>query len=264
MVCPAGFAPGRTTIRPQLAHLRMPQATVLALGSFGMVRARSGARPAVRPLLAAGRQRHEHTVRQRLREGYSDTPRQRGSTRPALDVEPCCAPWWGWGGSGWQGTPRAWALDATTWGQRGVGLAVRVGSRGGALPGAWGSLPAGAQRAGLRRRRRRRPASPPGGPGLGLAERGGEAPGLLRRLPRWGWPPVWRRHTGGSWRPPDAPGWRPVARGAPPPGTRGRGTGLAWTRHRGPWTVLAHWAAGSQAPGLLRPALAPEASEAGG
>jgi|SRR5262245_24124595 len=189
MVCPAGFAPGRTTIRPQLAHLRMPQATVLALGSFGMVRARSGALPAVRPLLAAGRQRHEHTVRQRLREGYSDTPRQRGSKRPALDVEPCCAPLWGWGGSGWQGTPRAWVLDATTWGQRGVGLAVRVGSRGGALPGAWGSLPAGATRAG-RGGARAVAASPPLGLAPGLAPPHGRqlaAPGRAAAGDAWAW-----------------------------------------------------------------------------
>src|SRR5262249_32932940 len=90
------------------------------------------------------------------------------------------------------------------------------------------------------------PGQPARWAGEGLAERGGGAPGLLRRLARWGWPPVWRLHTGGSWRPTDAPGWRPVARCAPQPGTRGRGTGLAWTRNHMPWTVLARWAEGSQ------------------
>ena len=67
MFCQAGVDPWRTTIRQPLAQLRKPQATVLALWSFGMVLARSCALTAVRLLLAAGRQRKEQTVRQQLR-----------------------------------------------------------------------------------------------------------------------------------------------------------------------------------------------------
>ena len=65
MCCQAGFDPWLTTIMPQLSPVRKPQATVLALGSFGMVLARSCALSAVSSLLAEGMQRNAQTVRQR-------------------------------------------------------------------------------------------------------------------------------------------------------------------------------------------------------
>jgi hypothetical protein len=66
MFCQAGFDQWRTTIMHHLSPLSKPQATVLAMWSFGMVLARSGALTAVRSLLAAGMQRKEDTVRQQL------------------------------------------------------------------------------------------------------------------------------------------------------------------------------------------------------
>src|SRR4030095_8777910 len=81
MFCQAGFDQWRTTIMQHLPHLSKPQATVLALWSCGMVLARSCALTAVSSLLAEGMQRHEQTVRQRLREWYYNTPRKRGSKR---------------------------------------------------------------------------------------------------------------------------------------------------------------------------------------
>jgi hypothetical protein len=111
---------------PHLSHLSKPQATVVALWSCGMVLARSCALSAVSSLLAEGMQRHEQTVRQRLREWYDNTPRQRGSKRQALCVEMCFAPLLGWVVSGWQGTHLALAIDATTLGQGFVVLAVSV------------------------------------------------------------------------------------------------------------------------------------------
>ena len=53
-----------------LSHLSKPQATVLALWSFGMVLARSCALTAVSQFLATGMRRQEQTVRQQLREWY--------------------------------------------------------------------------------------------------------------------------------------------------------------------------------------------------
>ena len=110
----------------QLSHVSTPQATVLALGSVGMVLARSCALTAGSQLLAKGMQRNEQTVRQQWREGYYDTPRKRGLKRQALRVETCFAPLVGWVVSGWQGTHLALALDATTLGQRLVVLAISV------------------------------------------------------------------------------------------------------------------------------------------
>ena len=91
-------------------------------------------------------------------------------------METCFAPLLGWVVSWWQGTQLALALDATTLGTRFVVLAISVVYRGGAIPVAWGILPAGAKHAWRRewRRvlRRLRPAIPHGWPVIVLADRG--------------------------------------------------------------------------------------------
>ena len=127
MFCQASFDQWLTTIMQHLSPLSKPQATVLALWSFGMVLARSCALTAVRHMLAKGMKRKAQTVRQQRRAWDDDTPRQRGPKRQARPVETCLAPLLGWVVSWWQGTQVALAIDATTLGQRFVGLAVRVG-----------------------------------------------------------------------------------------------------------------------------------------
>ena len=124
MFCQAGFDQWLTTLMPHLPHLSKPQATVLALWSFGMGLARSCALTAVSSLLAKGLKRKEQTVRQQLREWYDDTPRKRGAKRQALHVETCCPVLLGWVVSWWQGTHLALAIDATALGARFVVLAV--------------------------------------------------------------------------------------------------------------------------------------------
>jgi hypothetical protein len=62
MFCQAGFDQWLTTIMHHLSHLSKPQATVLALWSFGMVLTRSCALSTVSHLLAKGMQRKEQTV----------------------------------------------------------------------------------------------------------------------------------------------------------------------------------------------------------
>ena len=176
MFCQAGFDQWRTTIMHHRSHVSKPQATVLALGSFGMVLARSCALTAVRSLLATGMPRQEQTVRQQLRAWYDDAKRKRGPKRQALRGATCLAPVLGWVVCWWQGTQLALAIEATTVGQRLVVLAVSVVYRGCALPVAWVILPAGAKhawrRAWLRLLRRLGPAMPRGWPVLVLAERG--------------------------------------------------------------------------------------------
>ena len=126
MVCQTGCDPWRTTSRQQLPDLSQPQATVWARGSFGMGLARSCALTAVRHLLAQGLRRTEQTGRQQRRAWDDDTPRKRGAKRQALHVETGCAPLRGGMVRGWQGTPRAWALEAPTLGARFVGWAISV------------------------------------------------------------------------------------------------------------------------------------------
>ena len=267
MLCQAAFDQWLTTIMQHLSPLSKPQTTVLALWSFGMVLARSWALSAVSHLLAEGMQRNEQTVRQRLREWYDEAQRKRGTKRQELRVETCFPLLLGWVVSWWHGTQLALAIDATTLGQRFVVLAISVVYRGCAIPVAWVILPAGAKHAWrrewLRLVRRLRPAIPPGGTVIVLAERGLSAPWLCRRIVRLGWHPFLRINTGGSFRPAGAPCWRPLARFAPQPGTRWRGTGLACTRHQVPCTLLARWEDGDKAPWVILTDLAPEASEAG-
>ena len=147
MFCQAGFDQWLTTIMHHLTPLSKPQATVLALWSFGMVLARSCALTAVSSLLAAGMQRKEETVRQQLREWYYDAKRKRGPKRQALRVETCFPLLLGWVVCWWQGTQLALAIDATTLGQRFVVLAVSVVYRGCAIPVAWVVLPANTKHA---------------------------------------------------------------------------------------------------------------------
>ena len=267
MFCQAGFDQWRTTIMQHLPHLSKPQATVLALWSFGMVLACSCALSAVSHVLAKGMKRKEQTVRQQLREWYYDVPRKRGAKRQALHVETCFPVLLAWVVSGWQGTQLALAIDATALGARFVVLAVRVVSRGCAIPVAWVVLPANTKHAWrrewLRLLRQLRPAVPRHWTVIVLADRGLYAPWLCRRITRLGWHPFVRIKMGGSFRPHGAPCWRPLATFAPRPGTSWRGAGIAFARHQVPCTLLARWENGYKDPWLILTDLPPEASDAG-
>jgi hypothetical protein len=267
MFCQAGFDQWLTTIMPHLSPLSKPQATVLALWSFGMVLARSCALTAVSHLLAKGLKRKEQTVRQQLREWYYDVPRKRGTKRQALPVETCFPVLLGWVVSWWHGTQLALALDATALGTRFVVLAVSVVYRGCAIPVAWVVLPANTKHAWrrewLRLLRRLGPALPRCWTVIVLADRGLYAPWLFRRIARLGWHPFLRINMGGSFRPTGAPCWRPLTSFAPQPGMSWRGTGLAFTRNQVACTLLARWEAGYKDPWLILTDLAPEASDAG-
>jgi hypothetical protein len=91
-----------------------------------MILARSCALTAVSTFLATLLKRKEPTGRQQLREWCYEAAATRGAPRQALVVEDCLMPLLRWVLSGWQGTPLALALDATTRGTRCTVLAVRV------------------------------------------------------------------------------------------------------------------------------------------
>src|SRR5437667_1876012 len=234
MFCQAGFDQWLRTIKTHLPHLSKPQATVLALWSFGMVLARSCALTAVSSLLAAGMHRNEQTVRQQLREWYYDAKRKRGSKRQALQVETCFAPLLGWIVSWWQGTQLALALDATTLGTCFVVLAISVVYRGCAIPVAWVILPATQPHAWrgewLRLLRRLWRVVPRHWTVIVLADRGLYAPWLLRRIVKLGWHPLLRINMGGTFRPAGTRCFRPLATFVPQVGTRWQGRGTAFAR----------------------------------
>ena len=176
MSCHSTVTEWTTRIRLHRPHLSTPQATVLALWSLGMVRARSCALTAVATFLAVWLRRQEPTVRQQRREFCDDAEAKRGDQRQASWVECGVVPLLAWVPSRWQGPQRAWALDATTLGPRCTVLAISVVYRGGAMPGAWTILPANPPHAGRREWWRRwralRPAGPQGWTVIVLAARG--------------------------------------------------------------------------------------------
>ena len=122
MFCQAGFDQWLTIIMQHLSHLSKPQATVLALWSFGMVLARSCALTAVSHRLAKGMKRKEQTVRQQLREWYYDTPRKRAPSAKRCTSRRVLPPCWaGWSAGGrarnwrWPSMPRPWANALWCW-----------------------------------------------------------------------------------------------------------------------------------------------------
>jgi hypothetical protein len=169
MSCHPRGIEGATRFEIHCPPRSQPQLKGLALWSLGRVLARSGALTAVSAGLAPWRGRHDNTLRQRLRAVCDEARAQRGKTRHAGVVASGCAPRLAWGLRRWEGTPLAWALEATPLGTRFPGVGIRVVYRGGALPLAGTVLTAAVETAGRpegwRRRRPGSRAGPPPGPG---------------------------------------------------------------------------------------------------
>jgi hypothetical protein len=255
-------------VTSHMPHLSKPQASVLALWSLGMVLARSCALTAVSLFLAQGLERKANTVRQQLREFCYEAKAKRGGPRQEVKVETCFAPLLAWVLSWWDGNQLAFAVDATTLGQRFVVLVVSVLYRGCAIPVAWTVLPATETHAWrgewLRMLRQVRAGVPRRFFVLVLADRGLYARWLFRGIVRNGWHPLLRINTGGTFRPAAGVAYQPLRRVVPQPGTQwvGRGTAFQGPRRRLNCTLLARWDEGYRDPWLLLTDLAPSAGNA--
>src|SRR3954462_14302840 len=75
-----------TCVSTNLPHLTKPQATVLALWSFGIASTRSCGRLTVATFLALLLNRKAATLEQRLYEWCVDAPHKAGDKRDSLDV----------------------------------------------------------------------------------------------------------------------------------------------------------------------------------
>ena len=268
MSCQSAVYQWTAEVTSHMPHLSKPQATVLALWSVGMVFARSCALSAVSLFLAQGLDRKPNTVRQQLREWCYEAKAKRGQPRQELAVESCFAPLLAWGLSWWEGTQLAFAVDATTLGQRFVVLVVSVVYRGCAIPVAWTVLPATEKHAWrgewLRMLRLVRVVVPRRFFVIVLADRGLYARWLFQRILRLGWHPVLRINTGGTFRPAQSGHYQPLRAFVPQPGTQwvGAGTAFQGPRRRLTCTLLARWEEGYRDPWLLLTDLAPSAGEA--
>jgi hypothetical protein len=145
---------------------------------------------------------------------------------------------------------------------------VSVVYRGCAIPIAWTVFPATEKHAWrgewLRMLRQVRAVVPRRFFGIVLADRGLYARWLFQRIGRWGWHPLLRINTGGTFRSAQSGPYRPLRELVPQTGTQGVGTGTAFQgpRRRLNCTLLARWDEGYRDPWLLLTDLAPSAGEA--
>jgi hypothetical protein len=237
--------------------LSTPQATVLALWSYGVVLAQRCGQTSVVAVLAPLLGQREGTVRQRLREWLYAAAAKRGAHRRSVEVQTCFAPLLGWVLAWWQPAARrerrlALALDATYLGDRFVVLALAVLYRGCAIPVAWAVVPAtqpGAWRPHWERLLAQMQASVPAGwTVLVLADRGLYAPWLFGAIAGLGWHPGLRLSAAavgsGGYRVVGRHTWRPLASLLPGPGASWSGRVDCFRAHPLRGTLVARWEPG--------------------
>jgi hypothetical protein len=249
-------------------HLSRPQATVLALYSFGMFLAQrcglNSVVAALGPFVAVG----FHTLRSRLQEFYQPATAKSGSRRQELDVTSCFAPLLAWVLKGWPSRRLALALDATSLGAVFTVLSISVVYRGSALPVAWKILPANVAHAwkpewlALLAAFSRRMT--PGWTVVVMTDRGLYARWLYRAIVALGWHPLMRITKCSKFRRQGSKVGVPVGRFVPRPGRRWQGCGMAFPKKpekRLGCTLLACWEAGYDEPWFVVTDLAPAQAE---
>ena len=264
----AGLSQWTDCVSTNLPHLTKPQATVLALWSFGIACTRSCGRDTVATFLALLLGQKVANLDQRLYEWCLDAPDKAGIKRTALDVTACFVPLLAWIVRLWRGTELALTIDATSLGDRFVVLAICVVYRGCAIPVAWTILPAGQKRAWrrewLRMLRVLRPAIPDAWTILVLADRGLYARWLFRRIVRLGWHPFLRINQGCKFRPAGRAQfvWLRALVGALGMRWRGNGTAFASSDCHLHCTLVAWWGDGHAEPWFVLTDLPPEGCDA--
>lgn len=139
-----GLCEWTDTVSRKLPHLNKAEAVVLALYSFGMVLTQSSGLTTITVFLGYLLSKHTNTVRQQLREFNYDGEDKRGVQRRSVAVEHSFGALLNWIVSWWASDDKrlALALDATTFREVFVVLAISVVYRGCAIPVAWCVLPA--------------------------------------------------------------------------------------------------------------------------
>lgn len=231
----------KTFARPGV--LSRPQAYVLALFSFGVVRAASCALTAVADHL--GFLGSDNTVRQRLKYWLRNGQDKADPGPAEVQVRAVLPTWMGWVFSLWQGQQVAVAFDATTLHDDLLILAISLLYRGTAIPLAWAFLPANRKQPWmpviLALLAVVAPALPPSAEVLFLTDRGLYSPRLYRALCQYRWHFLLRvngqahvRSRGGA--------WRPFTTVLPGPGYQWRGRGEFSKGQHLACTLLAYWA----------------------
>ena len=250
---------------PQLSR---PQATVLALYSFGAILAQRCGLNGVAASLAAVLGLGYLTIRSRLQEFYQPAAAKSGTQRRELDVTTCFAPLLAWTLKGWPSNQLALALDATSLGDCFTVLSISVVYRGSASPVAWKIVPANVRHAWkpewITLLRSFRTLVPAGWTVIVMSDRGLYARWLFQEIVALGWHPLMRITHLSKFRPNGSRSSLPVTAFVPKVGERWQGSGVAFPRRpcrRLDCTLLACWEAGHDEPWFVLTDLAPDQSE---
>lgn len=237
------------TVAEHLPQLSKPQATVLALWSFGMAITKSCALTTVMLFLATLLKVKENTMRQRLREWCYSRKDKRGNKRVDIKVHRCFPFLMRWVMDWWQGTQVAIAMDATSLSLNFTVLSVSVVYRSCAIPVAWtitkGNAKGEWNRHWFRMLRLIRPSVPSHYTVIVLTDRGLYSPKLFRHIRTMGWHPFMRINAYGTFRPTGEKCFLPIQSFAREPGQCWRVTGIAFKSSRIPATLLAYWEEGT-------------------
>ena len=256
------------TVLTHMPHLSKPQATVLALFSFGIVMVRSCGLSTVASFLANLLGKKENTIRQQLREWYYDDQAKKGEKRCEVDVATCFGPLLRWILSWWPvEEPRlALALDASTLGQTFTVLAISVLYRGCAIPIAWTIVSATAKGCWrshwLTLLEHLSGSVPDNWTVIVLTDRGLYARWLYKQVKAIGWHPFFRINSNGKFRPEDSNKYRPLTHAAPTVGSSWCGYVRCFKKHPLDCTPLAKWDEGQDEAWLIITDLTPQQADA--
>jgi hypothetical protein len=270
MSYPEPLSQWKETVSTAFPRLSQPQATVLALWSYGMVLAKSCGITLVCATLALQLGCSEASLVQRLREWCYGSQDKRGCKRQELDVSTCFAPLLRWLLSWWPANePRlVLALDASTLKKRFTVLCISVLYRGCAIPVAWKMV--GAEEKGswqpiwIALLSHLQESVPANWTVLVLTDRGLYAPWLFEHIVKCRWHPFMRINKQGTVRPLDEKAFRSLASIAPSQGRSWCGKVVCFSEKKSQLqcSLLARWDEGYTEVWLIVTDLAPEQAAA--
>jgi hypothetical protein len=247
-----------------MPHLSAPQATVLALWSFGMVMAQSCGLTSVSSSLAQLLGVKENSVRQRIREWSYAKGDKRGAGRSEIDVSSSFVALLRWVLSWWPINEKrlALAMDATSLGQVLVVLAISVVYRGCAIPIAWCVLPA-AEKGSWKKPwldlfSHFEGVIPENWVVIVMADRGLYASWLFEAIQKCKWHPFLRINDRAFFRPKDEKKFKALHLAFRQPGCTWSGAGTCFKTNSLEVTLLVQWEEGFEEPWLVLTDLSPD------
>lgn len=240
-----------------MPHLSAPQATVLALWSFGMVVSHSCGLTSVAGSLAMLLGAKENSVRQRIREWYYEKENKRGQGRSEIEASLSFVPLLRWVLSWWPAHEKrlALAMDATSLGQVFVVLVMSVVYRGCAIPIAWRVLPAieqgSWQGVWLDLFAHFEGVLPDDWVVIVMADRGLYASWLWQAIKKCKWHPFLRINRRFFFRPKEGRRFKAMHLAFRRPGCTWAGAGTCFKTHSIEATLLVQWQTGYEEPWII-------------